>query len=119
MLYLPGCGAGRQSGYLFTTKNGTLVRVDGLRTKLHSILKRLGIPKGGLHAFRHGRVSVLQAHGVPGDLVKSWIGHSSLVMTSRYTHFQDGFKRDIVNNLVDSPNSPKPESVSVSIYGVN
>ena len=46
-----------------------------------------------LHAFRHGRVSVLQARGVPSDLVKEWVGHSSLQTTSRYTHFDHEYKQ--------------------------
>ena len=32
----------------------------------------------GIHAFRYGRVSQLQANGVPADFTKSQVGHSSL-----------------------------------------
>ena len=67
---------------------------------------------GGLHAFRHGRVSVLQSSGVPGDLLKEWIGHSSLRMTSRYTHFDEAFRKQTANETSlfnDGPNGPNFE----------
>jgi len=75
----------RKAGRVFQTKNGTPFSKDNVRRKLVSILDKLGLKRGGLHAFRHGRVSVLQENGVPGDLVKEWIGHSSLRTTSRYS----------------------------------
>ena len=53
---------------------------------LHPILKRLGIPKAGLHAFRHSRVTMLRKNGTPDDLQKQWIGHYSLRTTDRYSH---------------------------------
>lgn len=86
---------GRTTGYVFKTSNGTPLSKDNTRRKLQSILNRLGIPKGGLHAFRHGRVSILQVSGVPGDLIKEQIGHSSLVVTARYTHFDDKFREEV------------------------
>jgi len=93
--------------------------------QLHETLRALGIPLGGLHAFRHGRVSVLQSRGVPGDLVKEWVGHSSLQTTSRYTHFDDGYKRRVASSLSlgkeeklpDGPHGPRfqdPEGLSES-----
>jgi len=78
---------GRTAGRVFQTRNGTALSKDSVRRKLVSVLAALGLKQGGLHAFRHGRVSVLQQKGVPGDLVKEWIGHSNLRTTSRYTHF--------------------------------
>jgi integrase len=52
-----------------------------------------------MHRFRHGRVSQLQANGVPADFTKSQLGHSSLRTTSGYTHFTDAFKRETVECL--------------------
>ncbi len=82
---------GRASGRLFQTRNGTAFSKDNVRRNLLSVLDKLGLKPGGLHAFRHGRVSVLQENGVPGDLVKEWIGPSSLRTTSRYTHLRLNF----------------------------
>jgi hypothetical protein len=41
----------------------------------HELQRDLKLPKARLHAFQHGRVSVLQAMGVPGDSVMEWVGH--------------------------------------------
>ena len=108
---------GRVSGRVFQTTTGAPCSKDGVRRKLETILRKLGLEKGGLNAFRHGRVSILQASGVPGDLVKEWVGHSSLRTTSRYTHFRDEYRQRVVNdvgllsgvrkeNCSDGPNGP-------------
>jgi integrase len=83
----------RTTGRVFETRTGTPFSKSNVRRKLNPILKTLGLEPGGLHAFRHGRVSVLRASAVPDDLVLEWVGHSNLRTTSRYTHFQDDFRR--------------------------
>lgn len=90
---------GLRGGRVFQTRTGTALSKGNARRKLHETLKALGISRGGLHAFRHGRVSVLQENGVPGDLTKAWVGHSSLRTTSRYTHFSDEYKRKTAHAL--------------------
>jgi integrase len=90
---------GRATGRVFQTTNGTPLSKDNVRRKLVSILDKLGLKRGGLHAFRHGRVSVLQENGVPGDLVKEWIGHSSLRTTSRYTHLRPEFREQVAADV--------------------
>ncbi len=110
---------GRRSGRVFQTQNGTPFSKDNVRRKLLSILVKLGLKRGGLHAFRHGRVSVLQENGVPGDLVREWIGHSSLRTTSRYTHISPEFRErvaaevGILKPMLD-PNGPKSEESSAA-----
>jgi integrase len=108
----------RKGGRVFETRHGTPFCKSNVRRKLNEVLKKLHLAPAGLHAFRHGRVSVLQANGVPGDLVKEWVGHSSLRTTSRYTHFRDDFRGQIArgvalfpqeiveDKLQFSPNSP-------------
>lgn len=94
----------RRSGRLFETKNGTpLENHNVVRQVLKPICRRLGIVLGGMHAFRHGRVSQMQTAGVPADFVKHQVGHSSLNTTSGYTHFSDDFKRQIVEKLASNP----------------
>jgi len=86
----------RKGGRVFQTHSGTPFCKSNVRRKLNQILKKLNLAPAGLHAFRHGRVSVLQANGVPGDLIKEWVGHSNLRTTSRYTHFRDDFRKQVV-----------------------
>jgi integrase len=91
---------GRTTGRVFQTKNGTpLENHNIVRQVLKPLCKRLGIEAGGMHAWRHGRVSHLQANNVPGDFTKNQVGHSSLRTTSGYTHFTEAFFRDTVERL--------------------
>jgi integrase len=90
----------RTSGRVFQSRLGTpLANGEVCRRVLTPLCERLGIASGGMHAFRHGRVSQLQSNGVPADFTKSQVGHSSLRTTSGYTHFTDDFKRDVVERL--------------------
>jgi integrase len=91
---------GRTAGRVFQSRLGTpLENREMCRRVLTPLCKCLGIAPGGMHAFRHGRVSQLQSNGVPADFTKSQVGHSSLRTTSGYTHFTDDFKREIVERL--------------------
>ena len=77
----------RKSGRVFQAQNGSPISGDNiLKRVLYPLLKRLGIQKAGLHAFRHSRVTMLRKNGTPGYLQKQWIGHSSLRTTDRYSH---------------------------------
>ena len=90
----------RQTGRIFQSRNGTpLVHSNVNRYVLKSICEKLGIPMATTHAFRHGRISVLQQNRVPGDLIREWVGHTSLKTTSEYTHFDDAYRRRIVSEL--------------------
>lgn len=90
----------RTSGRVFQSRVGTpLENREICRRVLKPICERLGIAPGGMHAFRHGRVSHLQTNGVPADFTKSQVGHSSLRTTSNYTHFSEAFMRETVERL--------------------
>jgi integrase len=93
--------AGRQTGRVFQSRACTpLENRDICRRVLTPLCEKLGISPGGMHAFRHGRVSHMQANMMPGDFVMSQIGHSSLRVTSNYTHFEHKQKRDMAERLL-------------------
>jgi integrase len=69
------------------------------RYVLKPICKKLGMKPATTHAWRHGRISILQQNRVPGDLIKQWVGHTSLQTTSNYTHFSEDYKQRIVSEL--------------------
>jgi integrase len=72
---------------VFEARNGSPLSAGNIRKRiLHPLLAKLGIPKAGLHAFRHSRVTMLRKNGTPADLQRQWIGHSSLKTTDRYSH---------------------------------
>jgi integrase len=82
------------------TKLGTPLKVgDVNRYVLRPICKKLGIPHGGMHAFRHGRVSKMQDEGVNEKIIQLEVGHSSLRMTRRYTHFSHEQRRATAERL--------------------
>jgi integrase len=90
----------RTSGRIFETRNSTpLENHNVVRRTLKPICDRLGIPRGGMHAFRHGRVSLMQASSVPVDFTQRQVGHSSLRTTSNYTKFEEDFARQTVERL--------------------
>jgi integrase len=102
---------GKTSGRVFESRNGTPLDANSISKRiLKPLLKKLGI-EGSFHSFRHGRVSILQQNGVPGDLIREWVGHSTLQMSSNYTHFNDSFRQGIVAKLGLSPTlSPTKEA---------
>lgn len=59
---------------LFESRKGTPLSDVNIRNRvLAPLLEKLNIPKAGLHAFRHGRVTMLRKKGTPGDLQRQWI----------------------------------------------
>ena len=89
-----------RKGRVFITKSGRPMEDgDVVIRVLHPLCERLKIPPGGLHAFRHGRVSLLRVSAAPDDLIKRQIGHSSLKTTSGYTHFSESFQRELADRL--------------------
>ena len=79
-----GIDINRGAHALIITYHASHVKLPAM--VLAPLLKKLNIPRAGLHAFRHSRVTMLRKYGTPGDLQKQWIGHSSLRTTDRYSH---------------------------------
>ena len=78
--------AGRTSGYVFQTRNGTpLLLSNVLEDSLHPILDELGIPRTGMHAFRRGRISEWVYSGVSRQVIRDWAGHGSDKLVDLYT----------------------------------
>ena len=92
--------AGRTAGFVFQSGRGTPLSASHVSDRvLHPILRRLGIPQGGMHGFRHGRVSFLVEHGVPVEVIKAWIGHGSDAMIRRYTHLRPQYRSRILASV--------------------
>jgi len=106
---------GRATGLVFQSATGTPLRAGNvIKRVLNPILDQLGIKRGGkvLHAFRHGRTTMLRKMGTPGDLQKLWLGHSSLQVTDRYSHtdqeleYRRAHASRVVFNVPIGPNGP-------------
>jgi integrase len=106
--------AGRTDGLMFPTRNGKPFRNNNvLADVLHPILRELNIELGGLHAFRHHRVSELVMAGVSMPMIRSWIGHGSDRMVSRYTHLNSSY------NAVELAKIPELDLVGPKPFLVN
>ena len=87
-------------GLLFATGNGTpwdhsLVR----KRKFHPLLKKLGIPQCGFHAFRHGNATLLDQIGAPMAVRQDRLGHTEAQTTMGYTHAVKADERRVANEL--------------------
>jgi integrase len=86
---------GRTNGLVFVSKRNTpLINSTVLNKHLHPLLRKLGLKRGGMHAFRHHRVSTLVMAGTPVEVIKKWIGHGSEEMIRRYTHLRPDFMQN-------------------------
>jgi integrase len=78
---------GEKTGRVFESQTGSPISGNNiLKRVLHPLLAKLEIPKAGLHAFPHSRVTMLRKNGTPEDLQLRWIGHSSFGTTDQYSH---------------------------------
>jgi integrase len=107
----------RTEGLVFQSRRKTpLVNCVVLNKHLHPLLRKLGLKRGGMHGFRHHRVSILVMAGTPIEVIKKWVGHGSEEMIRRYTHLRPDFMRDELARVPDF--APKNASKIVEIAPV-
>jgi len=87
-------------GLVFATKKGTpwdhsLIR----KRRFHPLLKKLGIPRCGFHAFRHGNATLLDQIGAPMAVRQNRLGHADAQTTMDYTHVVTADERRIAVEL--------------------
>ena len=110
-----------EKGWLFATRNGTpwdqnLV----VKRKLQPLLDSLGIKRGGLHAFRHANITLMDRLGVPLKVRMQRIGHSDPALTlGPYTHIEseDDGKFAVRLGGILRPNAPKSKEEGVAPGG--
>jgi integrase len=89
-----------KSDLLFVNRRGRAFSANKLREKqLHPLLEKLGIPRGGFHAARHGATSSLLADGATPAVVQRQLRHSDPRITlGIYGHVVGSQQRDAVQN---------------------
>ena len=98
-------------GYPFDT--GKIVE-----RKLWPILDRLGIPRCGLHAFRHTHSSLLLETGAPATVAQAQLRHSNASITlGIYSHIIGDAHRRAVEKVAEllRPNAPNSKQVAERI----
>lgn len=75
------------SGFVFTTDNGSCMNPDSITGWLNDFSRRHGLPHINPHAFRHTVASVLLANGTDIVTVSKQLGHASVNTTENfYSH---------------------------------
>jgi integrase len=92
-----------ETGLLFVNRNGRPYSANKLREKvLHPLLKKLGIPRGGFHAARHGVASELLESGATPAVVQKQLRHSDPRITlGLYGHVVGNAQRKAVETHCD------------------
>jgi integrase len=92
---------GRRAGLVFQSRLGTPLRNGEInRGVLKPLCAKLGIPRGTLHAFRHGRVSLMVASRLRDKFIQSQVGQVDTKITNHYTHFADEQNHHMVKEAV-------------------
>ena len=110
-----------ESGWLFATRTGTpwdqsLV----VKRKFYPLIDSLGIERGGLHAFRHANITLMDRLGVPLKLRQQRVGHSEASLTlDVYTHVVSEDDVRFAERLGEilRPNAPKLKEEGVATGG--
>jgi integrase len=85
---------------LFCDRQGRAISNGRLVTEvLHPLTDRLGLPRGGLHAFRHCNATTLDGLGVPVAVRMARLGHAQFTTTLKYTHAQSADHRRVAEQL--------------------
>jgi len=102
---------------LFTTRCGTPLDAGKItQRRLQPLLKKLGIQRAGLHAFRHTCASLLVSQGISPRIAQQQLGHSDPRITlAVYSHVIGDSHREAVEKLASvldvlDPDGPIPEA---------
>lgn len=106
---------------LFVNRRGRPYSANKLREQqLHPLLERLGIPRGGFHAARHGVTSELLASGVAPTVVQKQLRHSDARITlGIYGHVVGDAQRRAVRKHAENifqlePSTPNGAELSAT-----
>jgi integrase len=107
---------------LFATRRGTPIDASKLtQRKLQPLLKKLGLPRAGLHAFRHTCASLLVSQGISPRIAQQQLGHSDPRITlAVYSHVIGDSHRQAVEKLASvlgvlDPDGPTTEAKGMMI----
>jgi integrase len=116
-------GSQTQTSLVFRSKGGTALRETSvLHRFLHPVLRTLGFPQAGMHAFRHGCNRRWELSGMNPAVLRQQMGHSSAVMTARYTgeipldKVQEAFSKMELENMEVIGKRPRCTGSRLVVY---
>ena len=83
-----------QTDYLFTDKNGNILRPGYVSDSFQRILRENNLRPIRFHDLRHSSAGILISNRVPLVEVQQWLGHSTIRITADlYTHLEYEIKK--------------------------
>jgi integrase len=82
--------------------------IADVKNAFRRAVRLAGIEWITFHQLRHTFCSRLADAGVPMPVIQDLAGHSSIIMTRRYTHPADELKQKAVEVLITGPNGSEP-----------
>lgn len=80
-----------KGGYVFgRRRDGGALSLYAVRERLDRAARKAGLRELRWHDLRHSFASQLVSAGVPIRQVQEWLGHSTIMMTMRYSHLAPG-----------------------------
>jgi integrase len=91
-----------RTGYVVRDLDGEPYTWSEARNALRRISERAGLPASGWHALRHSYGTHLAMLGVNPWRLQSWLGHTDLATTQRYTHVADAHARPTPGAMLEA-----------------
>ncbi len=92
--------AWRDSGLVFTTRQGGPIEPRNLTRHFHRLLDQAGLPRRRFHDLRHTCASLLLAQGVQARDIMETLGHSRIGTTmDLYAHVQEPGRRAVARQM--------------------
>jgi integrase len=95
----------RRGELVFAKLDGGVARSEHTCDVLQRYCDRAGVPRVGWHGLRHTFATLLCQGGVPLRNVQELLGHTTIVMTSRYAHATPDDLRRWISQVFDGWNS--------------
>jgi integrase/recombinase XerD len=90
------------------TRHGVLRVVQRRTRQAAKTMPRLGTKRVGAHTFRHSAAIHLLRSGNALPVIRSWLGHVSVVTTDRYTEIDTEMKRRAIEATDPVPSPRRP-----------
>jgi integrase len=90
----------KNSNYVFTTENGTLIDPRNLTRLWRKVTATAGLGDVRLHALRYSAATISLAEGVPLEVISRQLGHAGYAITADvYAHVGREAQRDAANAM--------------------